>query len=293
VFFIPTFGRNKSTRKAERWGALAAIALLFLTWGVMLGMLEELLNQGPMWVFAPLGALIILPVLIEAKPLMRDVSRRWLAGAGAVLAVLGWLTAAVAPAYSADRQQQFTIEYIQDAGTGVSKWSVLNDDAPLPPGFRSVGKWRHGTLPYSERKRWLADAPVVTDIGAPHLQVIGQAKKGGLRNVRLRIAANGAQSVTLLSAKGADIRFAGSEGFVRPIAKAGKTDRTVVRCFGRSCDGAVIDLVIASDQPVEMTVLGWRPGLPAQAGPLLAARPEFARPQYAADGTTTVQRTKL
>jgi hypothetical protein len=224
---------------------------------------------------------------------MRDVSRGWLVGAGAVLALLAWLAAAVAPAYSADRQQQFTIEYIQDAGTGVSKWSVLNDGAPLPPAFRRAGKWAHGTLPYSERKRWLADAPVATDIGAPHLQMIGQAKQRGLRHVRLRIAANGAQSVTLLSAKGADIRSAGAKGFVRPIAKAGKKDRTVVRCFGRSCDGAVIDLAIASDQPIEMTVLGWRPGLPSQARPLLVARPKFARPQYAADGTTTVQRIKL
>jgi hypothetical protein len=246
-----------------------------------------------MWVFAPLGSLIILPVLIEAKPLMRGISRGWLVSAGAVLALLAWLAAAVAPAYSADRQQQFTIEYIQDAGTGVSKWSVLNDGAPLPAAFRRPGKWAHGTLPYSERKRWLADAPVATDIGAPHLQMIGQAKQRGLRHVRLRIAANGAQSVTLLSAKGADIRSAGAKGFVRPIAKAGKKDRTVVRCFGRSCDGAVIDLAIASDQPIEMTVLGWRPGLPSQARPLLVARPKFARPQYAADGTTTVQRIKL
>jgi hypothetical protein len=291
VFLISVLGSKSPA--AERWGALAAIALLFLTWGVMLGMLEELLNQGPMWIFAPLGSLIILPVLIEAKPLMGDVSRRWLVGAGAILALLGWFAAAVAPAYSADRQQQFTIEYIQDAGTGVSKWSVLNDDAPLPAAFERAGKWAHGTLPYSQRKRWLANAPAVTDIGRPYVQVVGRTKQGKLRRVRLRISANGAETVTLLTAKGADIRSAGSGAFVRPIAKAGKTDRTVVRCFGRSCDGAAIDLTIASAGPVEMTVLGWRPGLPPQARPLLAARPQFARPQYAADGTTTVQRIKL
>ena len=52
---------------AERVGAILAIVFLYLSWGGMLALLEELLNQGPMWVFAPLGALILLPVLIEAS----------------------------------------------------------------------------------------------------------------------------------------------------------------------------------------------------------------------------------
>ena len=30
-----------------------AIAFLYLTWGALLALLEELLNQGPMWLFAP------------------------------------------------------------------------------------------------------------------------------------------------------------------------------------------------------------------------------------------------
>jgi hypothetical protein len=288
LFFISTLARN-----GERWGALTAIVLLFLTWGAMLGLLEELLNQGPMWVFAPLGSLIILPVLIEAKPLMRDVSPRWVAGAGSMLAILGWCAASAAPAYSADRQQRFTIEYVRDADTGKASWSVLNDDAPLPRGFDRAGQWHRGAPSYSERKRWLADAPVLTGIGTPRVQVNGQAHEGDVRRVRLQIAANGAQSITLLSAKGADISSAGSGAFVRPIAKAGSGDRTMVRCFGRSCDGATIELTIRGDKPVAMTVLGWRRGLPPQARPLLAVRPKFARPQYVADGTTTVHRIKL
>ena len=38
--------------------------------GVMLGQLEELLNQGPKWLFAPLGALVIVPVLVEVQAQM-------------------------------------------------------------------------------------------------------------------------------------------------------------------------------------------------------------------------------
>src|SRR5213078_259827 len=65
---------------AERIGAIAAIALTYLSWGAMLGLLEELLNGGPMWIFAPLGALLIIPVLIEAMPAIRAAGPR-----GAVL----------------------------------------------------------------------------------------------------------------------------------------------------------------------------------------------------------------
>ena len=61
---------------AERIGAWLAILFLYLTWGAMLALLEELLNGGPMWLFAPLGALLILPVLIEATPVIRTAGPR-------------------------------------------------------------------------------------------------------------------------------------------------------------------------------------------------------------------------
>ena len=43
-------------RPAELVGSIAAIIFLYLSWGAMLALLEELLNSGPMWLFAPLGA---------------------------------------------------------------------------------------------------------------------------------------------------------------------------------------------------------------------------------------------
>src|SRR5207248_6287590 len=86
---------------AERIGAIAAIVLLYLTWGAMLGLLEELLNGGPMWLFAPLGTLLILPILIETKPLIERVRLRDATAVAGVLALAGWAAAAAAPAYAA------------------------------------------------------------------------------------------------------------------------------------------------------------------------------------------------
>ena len=53
-------------RPAETVAALLGALLLFGTLGATLGLLEELLNGGPLWVFAPFGALVLLPWLIEA-----------------------------------------------------------------------------------------------------------------------------------------------------------------------------------------------------------------------------------
>ncbi len=83
VFFLfpPTvvgFGMiaNRWWRQAELACSIVAIIILYLTWGAMLGLLEELLNDGPIWVFAPLAALLLVPALIEAKPLIDEVGPR-------------------------------------------------------------------------------------------------------------------------------------------------------------------------------------------------------------------------
>ncbi len=291
MFFASLGGR--SNRKTERWAGLAAVLLLYLTLGVMLASLEELLSRGPIWIFAPLGALILLPALIEAKPLMTEVRRSRLLAIGGAFALLGWGIAAAVPAYSADRQQQFTIEHVTDTQAQRSSWSILNDMARVPDGFGGDARWKLDALPHSKRKRWLAAAPAA-DVQAPSIQRIGSAPAaGGARRVRIRLTANGAQSVALIAPEDAQIRAAGTGAYVRPIdSNAAKGDYSV-RCFGRSCDGMVLDLVIGKRDPVGMILTGWSPGLPASAQPLVAARPANARPQYTADGTLTLTRVRL
>jgi len=277
---------------AERIGAVAAIVLLYLTWGAMLGLLQELLNGGPMWIFAPLGAFLILPILIEAKPLIDAVRLRACAAIAGALVLLGWAAAAAAPAYSADRQQRFVIEHVTDASSGKESWSVLNDGAPLPDAYRTAAKWNRGTLPFSERPRWLATAAADPSARAPGAQLISQVRNGSERTLVARLNANGNDHVGLIAPEDAQIRSAGVDGFVRPI-DPNESGKYWIDCFGRSCDGAVLQLTIGKASPVEMLVLGSKAGLPPSAAPLLAARPKFARPQYNRDETITFARVKL
>jgi|tagenome__1003787_1003787.scaffolds.fasta_scaffold20988845_6 hypothetical protein len=280
--------------KAERIGAIAAIFLFFLSWGGMLALLEELLNGGPMWIFAPLGALLILPILIEGKALVDAVRLHTAVAIAGVLALAGWAAAAAAPAYSADRQQRFVIEHVTDLHTFKSWWSVINDGAPLPDSYRAAGTWSRGKLPFSERPRWIAAAPADAAIpAAPGVQRLSEVRNGSERTLTLRLLAAGFDRILLIGPEDARIRAAGTPGFVRPIDSAAEEGKYSIDCFGRSCDGATLQLTIDQPEPVEFTIVGSHAGLPPSAAALVAARPKFARPQYNRDETIAFARIRL
>ncbi len=279
-------------KPAEIVGAIAAILALYLTWGEMLALLEELLNGGPMWIFAPLGALLILPALIEAKPLI-DGSWRPVALIPAALALVAWIGAAAAPAYSADRQQRFVIEHVTDAGARKAYWSVINDRTPLPRAYDRLGRWSFGELPYSDRKRWLAPARPAGAARPPTLELVGNVDTPKGRSIAVRLHANGALVVGLLAPETTDISAAGVAGFVRPVDRSTKHQKYYVTCFGRSCDGVTLQIATGSKQPIKVLLIGSTPALPPAAGPLLDAHPQFARPQYTPDESVVFSRIWL
>jgi hypothetical protein len=285
-------GIQRFSPAAERTAAMLALLVLYFTLGTMLVQLQALLNGGPMWVFAPLGTLIIFPALIEAMDSIDDVRTQEAAAMAGGLALVAWLAALASPAYSADRQQRFVVQHVTDAATGKAYWSAINDGAALPRRFSVEGKWRWASLPYSDRRRWVTDAPPIAGIQPPVAQLLSQVQNGGQRTVTLRLKANGADRISLIAPENARIRAAGVPGFIRPIdaRENGKYD---VDCFGRSCDGLTLIAVIDQAKPVELTVVGSRPELPPGAAPLLAARPKFARPQYNRDESIVFTRVKV
>ncbi len=280
-------------RPLEAVGPAAAILFLYLTWGGMLGALEELLNGGPMWLFAPLGSLIILPILIEAKPLVDRIGLRGAATVAGTFALVGWVAAIAAPAYSADRQQRFVIQHVTDASAGKSWWSVLNDAAPVPKSYPPSGEWKRDKLPFSDRPRWIAPAPADPEGKAPDVELLSQIRAGDERTLTLRLVANGAERVELVAPEDSRVRAAGVPGFVRPIDAAAEEGKYFIDCFGRSCDRATLQVVIGQLKPAEFLILGSRAPLPSSAAPLLAARPKFARPQYNRDESIVFTRRKL
>ncbi|HEX8639837.1 MAG TPA: M20/M25/M40 family metallo-hydrolase [Allosphingosinicella sp.] len=279
---------SRRRETAEKAGAWAAILLLYLTFAPALAMFEELMSNGPHWMFAPIGAAVLLPALIEAKPFIDRLPRgASLAAAGGLFAA-AWAAVGLTPAYSRDRQQLFTIDYVWDEAAGRGRWAVNNDGRRVP----FAAPWRRAELPHSPRRRWVAPAPALP-VTAPRVELVGSRDLAGGRHLRIRLRSNGAESVTLLAPHEARLSRAGTAGAMLPFGRADSNDRFMLRCIGRSCDGAVIDLAVNREGPVALTVVGTRTGLPAAAGPLVRARPALARPQYSPDSTLTLATVRL
>ncbi|CAA9526372.1 MAG: hypothetical protein AVDCRST_MAG62-1493 [uncultured Sphingomonas sp.] len=281
-------------KPAEPLAGIAAALLLYLTLGATLGLLEELLNSGPLWVFAPIGALVLLPWLVEAKPLVDRMGRRsLLAGAGALL-VGAWAIAAAVPAYSADKQQQWTLQYVVDEQARQPVWSIVNDRAPLPTAFARFGRWEQLRVPaLGNRLRWVAPARPEAGLVPARVLPAGIVSIPGGRRVRVRLQTNGADSVMLVADPGSAVVSAGAPGQLRRFDPKATGPTATLACTGRSCDGAVLEFQLRGNEPLPLLVVSTRWSLPASTAELVAARPPNARSQYLPDATILVSRLQL
>jgi hypothetical protein len=278
---------------AETVGAIGGVLLLYFVWSELLSALEDLFSPGPLWIVAPVAAIIITPLLIEAHGLFRRSDRRVLVLGTAFITLFGWTIAGIAPAYSQDYQQRFTIEHLTMFPSGRSYWSVLNDGAALPRAYDRFGHWKQGKLPFSERRRWFAPAPGEPDVAAPSVDVLESVATGSERRIKLRFHTKGAERILLIAPPEAYLRSAGVTGFIRPIGGADSEGQFTISCTGRSCDGMELSIDLNDAKPVVFTLVGARNGLPPSADPLLRARLPFARPQYTPDETVAVTHVKL
>ncbi|HEX8192906.1 MAG TPA: M20/M25/M40 family metallo-hydrolase [Allosphingosinicella sp.] len=292
--FPPLIAAAGAGTRFERAAGLLAAALLFLLFAPLLELLETLLGVGSAWMFAPLAAIVVWPWLIELAPLFRAARARAVAAGVFALMAAGWLWAGLAPAYSEDRQQRFSVEYAWDADQRQGQWAILNDGAPLPEAYRSLAPWEAsaGTVPWGTARRWKAPAPALP-APEPAAEMLGARQTANGRVVSLRIRTGGAETILLRAPPEADVRSVRAGGFVRPMGRGGREDPFFIRCQGRSCDGAVFDILIGGREPVEWLLIGSSASLPQAAAPLVAARPAFARPQYSPDSTISTRRLRF
>ena len=285
---------SKWWRPAEVVGGLVAIAILYVTWGELLALLEVLFSPGPLWIAAPVAAIMMIPALAEAHDLFGAARRAVVIAGSAVIALLAWIVVGAAPAYSPNHEQRFTIEHVTEFPSRKSFWSVLNDGAPVPAAYSRLGKWTYGKLPFWDRERWIAPAPAAPAVQAPSVQPLEVLQSGDERRIKLRLKANGAERIQLIAPGQAHLRAAGVQGFVRPIGgPESASGKFTISCNGRSCDGVQLVIDAATSKPLALTVVGSRNGLPPSAAPLLAGRPANARPQYVPDETVSVAHVNL
>jgi hypothetical protein len=129
-------------------------------------------------------------------------------------------------------------------------------------------------------------------MSAPTVQLLSQVRAGDERTLTLRLAANGNERVELIAPADSRIRSAGASDFVRSIDQ-NEEGKYAIDCFGRSCDGAMLQLTTGQLKPIPFLVLGSKAPRPPSSAPLVAARPRFARPQYNRDESIIFTRVNL
>lgn len=257
---------------------IAAALVQLLMFAQLLALIELLLIDGPVFAVAPFAALAALPIIIETDA--AELRPAWL-GLGMLAAGL-WLAALLVPRASADRPAAFTIDYFRDDAVGKANWAVASKQAPLPNGF--PGRWRKDILDYSTRTRWVAQAPLL-EVPRPDVRMIRNDPAGNGRRVWLALAPNGAGAMTIRFPQTTPVQRLGTPGETLAIPANGKPEKALVRCSGRSCDGMVVELLLADSKPVTADLFATRFSLPAEGTALARRRPANAHPQYAPDSS--------
>jgi len=276
--------------RVERPATALALLALAIHWLPLLHLSQVLLDFDAGWVFAPVSVLILFPFLIEAKPALLQLGRGRMTAVLAAAAMLAWLPAALAPAYSVERKQRLSLEYVWDEARGKARWMAYHDRGPLPPALGEME--RRVEVPWSSYTRWAADARGPA-IPPPLLDGLTGRAVGGNRLVSFRLRPRGAEVVRLVGPKGARFLAVKAGGSLRRFGKGGPNEAPVWRCHGRSCDGLVVALLIEGTAPVEATIVGTRSGLPAEGAAAARSRPGTAQPQYVPDTTVAIGKVRL
>ena len=290
VFFLlpPLFAL--AAMFAARWSPAASSALWWvagltqlLMFAELLGLIEMLLIDGPLWAVVPLAALSTLPFLIEVPA----QSRLALLALG--LAAFGlWVAASVIPRVSEERPGAFTIDYVRDDIRGKASWTVASKQAPLPKGWSRFGQWRKAKSPLNGRPRWSATAPLI-EVPRPAIRLLSSVTDGKGRRVRLVVSRGGGDSVVIKFAKDVPVVAMGSSGRPRLIPVSAEPGPALLRCTGRACDGLVLEVRLADQNKIRAELVGIRFALPAEGRVLAAARPPRSHPQYAPDSSILIR----
>ena len=291
-FLVPPLlaGAGLLWPRVERVATGLALLVLAVQWLPLLHLSQVLLDFDYGWVFAPVSVLILFPFLIELKPALARLGRERVTAVLAAGAALAWLPAALAPAYSTERKQRLSLEYVWDEASGKARWMAYHDRGPLPEG---MGEMERGVeVPWSSYRRWAvgAQGPAVAP---PLLEGLAARAEGENRLVSFRLRTRGSDVVRLVGPKGARFLAVKAGGAFRRFGKRVAGEAPVLRCHGRSCDGLEVALLVEGTAPLEATIVGSRSGLPPEGAALARGRPGTAQPQYVPDTTVAVGKVRL
>ena len=111
--------------------------------------------------------------------------------------------------------------------------------------------------------------------------------------MRIALSPGGGDAVAIRFAEATKLLALGLPATPETIPAKAQPAKAILRCSGRSCEGFVIEALLADRAPVEAELSSYRFSLPAEGKALQAARPVNAIPQYSPDETVTLKRARF
>lgn len=196
----------------------------------------------------------------------------------AAAAVLAGVQVILPPATAA-HPARLSLAYHEQAGA--ARWVVDWRQGELPSPLRDAAPFvRPAAPPYpfaTVKPTFVAPARPL-GLLPPRAEILAEAPDPAGRRVRLRLSSpRGAPVVLLLLGPEARLVSAAVNGVAvpppRPKFEALTRGVRLVGCATMPPEGVELELVLASERPVDVTVIDGSPGLPPSAATLAAARP--------------------
>lgn len=258
-----------------------------------------------------LGALIACSAALAVSAIAPFVAvpaaqfrlRRWSLASAALIAVVATVITLVVPVYSAERPQRLNLLHLEQRHLGEASRLIETDQpagttpSDVPPALLTAEQFGEAAVtafPWSDHQ-YLSAPAAETEALAPTIDVLSDDAVDGNRLVRLQLhSPRGADKLSLYVSEAAAIHQIIVTGTLyvtaAPDAEHGYFS---FHCHALACDGVTVELDLNSNEAVDLFIVDWTPGLPADGAALLGARPETAVPSQDGDGTFLIDRISL
>ena len=228
-----------------------------------------------------------------AHPQGQTRVRRGLLIATAATVILAAGIAMLVPPHSASAPQWVNLLHFDDRDRGTAYWTAASMGGALPEALS--GRFTADPVALYGFEPLPAASAQPTSASAPDLQVISEELVSGERVVTAELRSpRGADWVILLVPVESLGSIVVGDYTMMPVG----SDHTwngyyAFTCYGRVCDGLVVQLHLRVETPVEVLVLDYTGGLPPGGESLIQARPPWAAPFHIGDLTIIMARVDL
>jgi hypothetical protein len=273
-------------------GAIAAVLLLLTAgYGRAFALMAGALLMLLVWIgFAAEGEAIMgiaahplftIPAaigLIALLPLMRmqgmgEGARTFSVLLAFLAALAGAVVAGLEPSFSASAPERLNLRYVEKDG---SSWWLADAVPHLPPALRSAAAFSGEPEVLAAWRGYIAKGGVV-QLPSPSATV----SRDGLKVTLDLHGSASADGMVVIAPQG--LSQAIVNGTVATVVQSGSDGMTSIACAGHDCADAHMVLKFRGAVPKSLMLAEERYGLPADAGFLLKARPDWAAPSGQGD----------